>query len=304
MQILIVGAGYMGRALGQAWSQPQSGDPMGDPTSVHSGDNAGDDTTQTHHLTMIDPFYDNISATPNAISPNAATPNVSTIDFFKNLADVPPNYRPDMIVLAVKPQIMADVLPAYMVAFGNVDCLWVSIAAGLTVSFFESFGAGLPLPLTVIRCMPNMPLVYNAGAIGLFSKQQNAVRPIIDPLFKKVGQVVWLSDEVQMNAVTAISGSGPAYIYLMIEALTKAGVKQGLLESQAAILARQTVIGVGEVLKNAPDVDCQTLRRQVTSAKGTTEAALDVLLDGDAFSQLIDQAVDAPYQRAIVLGQV
>lgn len=229
---------------------------------------------------------------------------ITTIDpvqtgCLQSIDDLPANYAPDIILLAVKPQVMAEVLPPYIVRFKGVRCIWVSVAAGLPVAFFKKFDS----TLRFVRCMPNMPVVYQAGAIGLYSDCKDSVALIIEALFAKAGQVVWVDDETLMNAVTAVSGSGPAYFYLMVEALTNAGVAQGLSIKQATALARQTVIGAGEVLKSAPDTDVATLRKQVTSPGGTTAAALSVMMEGDQLEVVIKDAVKAAYDRGVELGE-
>ena len=228
---------------------------------------------------------------------------VTTIDpiqagCIKNIADLPAGYTPDVIVLAVKPQVMAHVLPPYIAAFGSANCIWVSVAAGLPVAFYKQFDE----TIRFVRCMPNMPVVYQAGAIGLFSDCQESVAPVVDALFAKAGLAIWVDDESLMNAVTAVSGSGPAYFYLMVEALTNAGVEQGLSPECAAALARQTLIGAGEMLKGAADTDAATLRKQVTSPGGTTAAALAVMMHDDRLEGVIKDAVRAAYNRGVELG--
>lgn len=230
--------------------------------------------------------------------------SITTIDpvqegCLKSIDDLSISYMPDIILLAVKPQVMAEVLPPYITRFKDTNCIWVSVAAGLPVAFYKKFSPDLRF----VRCMPNMPVVYQAGAIGLYSDCKEAVAPIVDTLFSKAGQVVWVDDETLMNAVTAVSGSGPAYFYLMVEALTNAGVEQGLSVEQATMLARQTVIGAGEVLKGASDSDAETLRKQVTSPGGTTAAALAVMMKGDRLESVIKDAVKAAYDRGVELGE-
>ena len=228
---------------------------------------------------------------------------ITTIDpvqagCLKSIDDLPAGYMPDVIVLAVKPQVMEQVLPPYIAAFAKANCVWVSVAAGLPVSFYKKFDA----TLRFVRCMPNMPVVYQAGAIGLFSECKEVVAPVVDPLFAKAGHVVWVDDESLMNAVTAVSGSGPAYFYLMVEALTNAGIEQGLSLEHAAALARQTLIGAGDMLKGAADTDAATLRKQVTSPGGTTAAALAVMMQDGRLEGVIKDAVRAAYNRGVELG--
>ena len=229
---------------------------------------------------------------------------ITTIDTVQagcvqRMDDLPAGYTPDVIMLAVKPQVMEQVLPPYLAAFASANCIWVSVAAGLPVAFYTKLAPNLRF----VRCMPNMPVVYQAGAIGLFSNCKDDVEPVVDALFAKAGKVVWVDDESLMNAVTAVSGSGPAYFYLMVEALTNAGIEQGLSPEHAAALARQTLIGAGEMLKCAADTDAATLRTHVTSPGGTTAAALAVMMDGGRLEDVIMDAVKAAYDRGMELGE-
>lgn len=228
---------------------------------------------------------------------------ITTIDpaqvgCIKSIDDLPVGYVPDVIMLAVKPQVMGHVLPPYLAVFANTNCVWVSVAAGLPVVFYKKLAPNLRF----VRCMPNMPVVYQAGAIGLFSDCKEDVVQVVDALFSKAGHVVWVNDESLMNAVTAVSGSGPAYFYLMVEALTNAGVEQGLSPEHAAALARQTLIGAGEMLRGAVDTDAATLRKQVTSPGGTTAAALAVMMEDGRLESVIKDAVKAAYARGVELG--
>lgn len=225
-----------------------------------------------HDVTMIDPIQDGC---------------------VRSIADLPAGYTPDVIVLAVKPQIMAQVLPDYVAAFSSIDCVWVSVAAGLPIAFYKQF---IPSD-RFVRCMPNLPVLYQEGAIGLFSDCKADVNAIIDPLFTCAGQVVWLDDESEMHALTALSGSGPAYVYLMVECLAKAGAELGLSKETATLLARQTVIGAAEMIKQDAR-DAHVLREQVTSPKGTTEAALAVLMHDNRLEHLLTKAVEAALYRS------
>lgn len=229
------------------------------------------------------------------IDPN---PRTSDVDCLKNINDLPIGYIPDVIVLAVKPQIMEQVLLPYIAKFGAKP-IWVTVAAGLPVSFYKKFNPNLHF----VRCMPNMPVLYQQGAIGLFSDCKSTTEPTISALFATAGQIVWVNDESLMDAVTAVSGSGPAYFYLMVEALTNAGIKQGLTSEQAAMLARQTLIGAGEMMRIAADTDASTLRAHVTSPGGTTAAALTVMMQDDRLQDVITDAVKAAYNCSTELSE-
>ncbi len=230
--------------------------------------------------------------------------SVTTIDpiqvgCLRSIEDLPPSYRPDVIVLAVKPQLMESVLPAYVEAFAGIRCIWVSVAAGLPIAFYHQRAP----ECTFVRCMPNLPVLYKEGAIGLYSAHQSAVSETMQILFSRAGQVVWVDNEADMDAVTALSGSGPAYCYLMVECLAKAGMALGLSEVVATTLARQTVIGAGVMLKNDAR-DASVLREHVTSAKGTTEAALHVLMQDDRLAHTFMDAMQAAYERSQALSKI
>ncbi len=217
----------------------------------------------------------------------------------RSIEDLPSSYQPDVIVLAVKPQLMESVLPMYVDAFAGMRCVWVSVAAGLPITFYHQRAP----ECTFVRCMPNLPVLYKEGAIGLYSAHQSDVFDTMQILFSRAGQVVWVDDEADMDAVTALSGSGPAYCYVMVECLTKAGIALGLSEAIATALARQTLIGAGVMLKN-DERNASVLREQVTSAKGTTEAALHVLMQDDRLEHTLMDAMRAAYERSRVLSKM
>lgn len=199
------------------------------------------------------------------------------------------------VIFAVKPQMMADVLPAYRAIVGD-DTLVLSIAAGTTIARFEeAFGTATP----VVRAMPNTPAAIGRGATALFANPQasDAQRSLAEALMTAVGEVHWLDDEEQMHAVTAMSGGGPAYVFLLIEALAKAGIAAGLPEALAWPMARTTVIG-SAALAAASEEPAATLRKNVTSSGGTTQAALEVLMADDGVQPLFDRAMRAAAERS------
>lgn len=199
----------------------------------------------------------------------------------------------DLVVLAVKPQIMDDVL---MILQKDLpDTLPVlSIAAGKNIAYFQThLGKNHP----VIRTMPNTPASIGKGITALIGEHINADhKDMANALFSAVGETIWLDDENLMDAVTAISGSGPAYVFYLIEALAKAGEKVGLSSEQSIQLAKQTVIGAAALTEHEKINDVSALRENVTSPKGTTEAALNVLMDG-AFQKILDETVAAARDR-------
>jgi len=198
------------------------------------------------------------------------------------------------VVLAVKPQTAPEAMPS-LAPFVGAATVVVSIMAGRTLRFLE---AALP-PCAVIRAMPNTPAAIGRGitvAVGnpRVSPQQ---RELVHALLSAVGTVEWVTDEALMDAVTAVSGSGPAYVFLLAEAMTKAGIAAGLPGALAATLARATVAGSGELLHRSP-LDAATLRQNVTSPGGTTAAALDVLMGKDGLDRLMTDAIAAATRRS------
>lgn len=204
------------------------------------------------------------------------------------------------VIFAVKPQMMADVLPAYRAVI-RADTLVISIAAGTPIERFEAeFGQATP----VVRAMPNTPAAVGQGVTALFAngRVSEADRDLAEALMAAVGQVQWLDDEEQMHVVTAMSGGGPAYVFLLIETLAKAGMANGLPEALAWPMARATVIGSG-ALAAASDEPASTLRKNVTSPGGTTEAALKVLMaEENGVQPIFDQAIQAACQRSSELA--
>lgn len=211
-------------------------------------------------------------------------------------ATLPPD--PAVLVLAVKPQMMADVL-------GQVprltDTLVISVAAGTTLATFERAFPEAP----IVRVMPNTPAAIGQGISALIGNDRasEADLDLAETLMRAVGRVVRLQDENQMDAVTGLSGSGPAYVFHMIEAMAKAGEAQGLPAEMALELARMTVAGAGALAVHE-DQDPAELRRNVTSPGGTTEAGLKVLMDPEhGLVPLMVRTVEAATRRGRELGR-
>ena len=204
-------------------------------------------------------------------------------------------------LLAVKPQMMGTALPALQ-ALGNGTALFISIAAGTTIATFEAaLGATTP----IIRTMPNTPAMVGRGITALCANAHASPddMALAKALMAAVGEVVELPQEFQIDAVTAVSGSGPAYVFHLIETLAAAGVAEGLPEPVAMQLARATVCGAGELAHRSPDSAAQ-LRVNVTSPGGTTAAALAVLMDPETgFPALLKRAVKAAADRGRELGK-
>jgi pyrroline-5-carboxylate reductase len=208
---------------------------------------------------------------------------------------------PAVALLAVKPQMMGAALPALQ-ALGNGKTLFVSIAAGTTIATFEAtLGARTP----IVRTMPNTPAMVGRGITALCGNAQVSVADmaLARELMAAVGQVVELEGERQIDAVTAVSGSGPAYVFHLIEAMAAAGAAEGLPAEVAMQLARATVCGAGELAFQSPESAAQ-LRINVTSPGGTTAAALAVLMDPEAgLPALLKRAVKAAADRSRELGK-
>lgn len=208
--------------------------------------------------------------------------------------------NPAVIVAAVKPQAMADVWPG-LAGLAGPQTVVMSIAAGLPLSRFKrTTGAAL----AVVRAMPNTPAAIGRGITGAVCNAHVSAdqRAQCDALLRAVGDVVWLDDEGLIDAVTAVSGSGPAYVFHLVEAMAEAGVQAGLPADEAMRLARATVSGAGELLHQSRD-PAAVLRQNVTSPGGTTAAALGVLMRGETgLTALMSEAIAAAKKRGQELG--
>ncbi len=208
---------------------------------------------------------------------------------------------PAIVLVAVKPQVMGDALPGLQ-ALGNGDVLFVSVAAGVPIAAYERIlGDRTP----IVRAMPNTPAAVGKGITALVGNARagDAGLALAEGLLAAVGQTVRLDDEAQMDAVTAVSGSGPAYVFHLIETLAAAGEAEGLPADLALKLARATVAGAGALAEAAEETPAQ-LRVNVTSPGGTTAAALAVLMDPDSgFPALLRKAVAAAAARSRELGK-
>jgi pyrroline-5-carboxylate reductase len=200
-----------------------------------------------------------------------------------------------VIVIAVKPQVAAEVVPAAAPLVGPSSVV-VSIMAGKTLASLEG---ALPAGTAVIRTMPNTPAAIGRGiTVAVANAHVSAhQRDLAHRLLAATGAVEWVADEALLDAVTAVSGSGPAYVFLLAETLAQAGAAAGLPADLAGRLARATVAGSGELLHRSP-LDAETLRRNVTSPGGTTAAALEVLMGKDALAPLMQRAVAAATRRS------
>jgi pyrroline-5-carboxylate reductase len=212
-------------------------------------------------------------------------------------------HQVDVVVLAVKPQVLGQVCQAIAPAVRERNPLVVSIAAGIRLADMERWLGGKP---AVVRTMPNTPALVQCGATALFANERvnGSQKELAEGIMRAVGLTLWLEREEQMDAVTALSGSGPAYFFLVMEALQAAAQELGLGEQSARLLTLQTAFGAAKMALESPD-DAATLRQRVTSPGGTTERAIGVLEDGDIrrlFRRALQAASDRSEELARLLG--
>ncbi len=201
----------------------------------------------------------------------------------------------EVLVLAVKPQVMAPVVTALKDALAGKSCLLVSIAAGIQISSLQQWTSPQQ---AIVRCIPNTPALVLAGATGVVANAHASAKQkaAADAILKAVGIVCWLESEEQLDAVTALSGSGPAYFFLMMEAMQAAGARLGLPKDVASALTLQTALGSAKLALQS-DVDAAELRRRVTSPNGTTEAAIKQF-ESEGFRDLVDRALGKAAARS------
>ncbi|HHW4682718.1 MAG TPA: pyrroline-5-carboxylate reductase, partial [Xylella sp.] len=202
-------------------------------------------------------------------------------------------------VLAVKPQVMPDACTALPVPTHGNASLIVSIAAGITTSTLKHW-LGNTCP--IVRAMPNIPALLRAGVTGLFATSHATAthRVLAERLLGSVGETIWITDETLMDAITAVSGSGPAYVFLLAEAMEAAAIMQGLSPENARTLVQHTLLGAARMLTESGETPT-ALRNRVTSPHGTTEAAITTFKEGN-FEALVAKAIDAAVQRGHALG--
>ena len=259
LNILLIGCGKMGSAMALGWNK------------------AG----LIERLRIVD---------PTEIPENIKT--ISAVTHVKNIGDMSASAcAPDCVIMAVKPQMMKDICNSIK-PFITAESVIISIAAGTPISLFESaFGTAQP----VIRAMPNTPAAIRKGMTAAMpnSNVSPAQKAKAENLLGVSGALQWVDNEDMFHAITALSGSGPAYIFLLIETMTQAGIAMGLDDNTASLLARQTVIGSAALAEYDAGTEAAQLRKNVTSPGGTTEAALKVLMDGrleDLFTEALKSA--------------
>ncbi len=267
-RFVLVGGGKMGGALLAGW-RDKGGIPADDIAVVEPMAEAARELHARHGVSVFE------SAT--ALD-TAATPTV--------------------VLFAVKPQVIGDVVGDYrrFVGNGGGGPVFLSIAAGTTIGFFES---NLGADAAIVRSMPNTPAAVGRGITVACANGQVAGDQIAlcTDLLSAVGEVAWIDDEALMDAVTGVSGSGPAYVFLLIESMAAAGVAAGLAPDLSEKLARATVTGAGELAFRSSEA-AEILRRNVTSPGGTTAAALSVLMSADGLEALMTKAVAAATERS------
>ena len=207
---------------------------------------------------------------------------------------MPGDLQARVVVIAVKPQIIAGILPGLRPLFGP-GTIALSIAAGTTLA---NLAAGLG-PVAIVRTMPNTPAQVGRGITAAVANGRvtEAGAELVAALLEAVGDLIWVEDETLIDSVTAVSGSGPAYVFLFAECLADAAIAAGLSPEHAGRLARATIVGAGELLRRS-DLSAEQLRKNVTSPNGTTAAALAVLMAEDGLAPLVKKAVAAARKRS------
>lgn len=218
----------------------------------------------------------------------------------KVLTELPENYDPAVVVIAIKPQMMDGTIGDYS-RFAKASTVFLSVAAGKTLAYFQ---AALGETAPIVRAMPNTPSAVGRGMTVLCANPaaSSTQREVCSSLLSAVGETAWVDDEALLDAVTALSGGGPAYVFLLIECLAQAGIEAGLPQELSERLARVTVAGSGELVHQASEAPSQ-LRKNVTSPAGTTLEALNVLMAEDGLQPLMTRAIAAATRRSQELGR-
>ncbi|MGM0560387.1 MAG: pyrroline-5-carboxylate reductase [Pseudomonadota bacterium] len=261
--LLLIGCGKMGGALLSGW--------------LERGVDAKD-------VYILDP-------NPAALAPFGSAP----LNHVEAFADLPGDFRPALVMLAVKPQQMDEALPQLR-SFVTPETVFLSIAAGKTLDYFKG---QLGDEAAIVRAMPNTPAAVGRGVSVMVANAavSEPQRQFCQELMSAVGLADWVEDEDQMNAVTAVSGGGPAYVFYMIECLAKAGEEAGLPKEVAERIARATVTGAGELVHQSSEAPAQ-LRKNVSSPGGTTVEALAVLMAEDGLEPLMVKAIAEATRRS------
>lgn len=241
-----------------------------------------------NRIFVSDPSQEKLSELQQQFGVNTDTQNEAVIA------------QADVVVLAVKPQVMQQVLSPLKDALLNKKPLIISVAAGISL---ESLGQWTDPALAIVRCMPNTPALVQKGASGLLanSNVSDEQKQLTDNILSAVGLSVWVSSEAELDAVTALSGSGPAYFFLFIEAMIQAGQDLGLSAETAKTLALQTALGASTMASKS-ELEPAQLRKNVTSPNGTTEQAI-MSFQNNQLEDIVKQAMQAAFNRSIELSE-
>ncbi|KZL03154.1 MULTISPECIES: pyrroline-5-carboxylate reductase [unclassified Pseudovibrio] len=264
--LVLIGAGKMGGAMLAGWMK-QGMAP--------------------EHVVVVD---------PNPPSDTLETITAHSIPWHKS---VPEGVVAGVLLMAIKPQMMEEVLPT-LTDVADEGSIILSVAAGTTIKRFkDTFGAAQP----VVRVIPNTPSQVGRGVTAGYASVEvlDEQKALMSSLLETIGAFYWVDAEEQIDLATAVSGSGPAYVFHLVEAMSEAGQRLGLNAELAEALARGTVAGSGELLHQSPE-NADVLRRNVTSPGGTTAAALSVLMGDDALTNLMSEAVAKAAHRATELA--
>ncbi|GAB4257226.1 MAG: pyrroline-5-carboxylate reductase [Methylomicrobium sp.] len=231
---------------------------------------------------------DALTALSNTLQVNTSVSNAEVIE------------QVDVIVLAVKPQVLREVAESCAATIQNKRPLVVSIAAGITQ---QSLSRWLGADIAVVRCMPNTPALVLTGATGLHANAcvDDTQRDLAENILRAVGMSIWVDDEAELDTVTAVSGSGPAYYFLLMEAMERAALQLGMTEETARLLIQQTALGAAKIALESNESPEQ-LRKRVTSPGGTTEQAINFFEQG-GFRDLVAGAIAAAHQRSIEMSK-
>jgi len=227
--------------------------------------------------------------------------NLPSNQVVESASSLPETLQPRVIVIAVKPQVLKSALSA----FEHVDmsnAIVISVAAGASLQTIQDY---LPGAQHYVRAMPNLPASIGMGMTGLYAAtgSKASVGGLVEALLSANGACLWLAEESQINPLTAVSGSGPAYLFHLVETLAGAAEAEGFSPEEASLLARQTIIGAARLLEG-DNTPASVQRARVTSPTGTTAAALDVLMEAGALSKLIREAVRAARRRSEALSKM
>lgn len=229
------------------------------------------------------------------IEPKAPVDKDSNVALYMDAGELPDDFQPDAVIVAVKPQEMDNAVPLYQ-RFVRPETVFLSIAAGKTIGSFENYWGN---EAAIVRAMPNTPAAVGRGVTVLVANGNvsDAQRDLCQRLLEAVGSVEWVEDEGLLDAVTAVSGGGPAYVFLLMEAMADAGVAAGLPRALSDTIARATVEGSGELSRQASEAP-ETLRKNVMSPGGTTAEAIGVLDTPDGMRALFERAIAAATRRS------